>query len=140
MASGDVRGDRVNADLSVASASGDADVRRVDGAIRARAVSGSLTFGVVEGDVQITGVSGDVWLASAGSDVNARTVSGDVTVGVASGRRVWLDLGSASGETVSELGTTDDGTGVGPQVEIRISTVSGDVRVRKAGDDGRLSA
>ena len=95
---------------------------------------------MVEGDVQITGVSGDIWVASVGGDVNARAVSGDVTVGVAAGRRVWLEFGSASGETVSELGAADDGRGTGPQVRDRISTVSGDVRVRKAGDDGRLSA
>jgi Toastrack DUF4097 len=139
-ASGDVRGERVGADLSVASASGDADVRRVDGAVRARTVSGSLSFGAVEDDAQITGVSGDIWLASAGGDVTARSVSGDVTVGVVPGRRVWLDLGSASGETVSELGPADDARPEGPQVEIRVTTVSGDVRVRRADDESRLSA
>jgi len=131
VASGDVEGGTVGGDLSVHSASGDVAVGTVGGATTVRTASGDTELGRVAGSVQITTASGDVGIerAEAGR-LNLKTVSGDVTVGVAPGTRVWLDLGSTSGDAISELDGSDGGDAA---LEIRAASVSGDILVRRAG-------
>ena len=92
-----------------------------------------MTLGTVRGSVQLATVSGDVEIGSVASgSTTVRTVSGDVEVGVARGTRVYLDLGSTSGETVSELDMSEAGGGGGADLELQIGTISGDIRVVRA--------
>ena len=130
VANGDVEGGAVGDDLSVHSASGDVHVGSVGGTTTVRTASGETELGRVGGSAQITTASGDVGIDRAETGrLNLRTVSGDVTVGVAPGTRVWLDLGSTSGDAVSELDGSD---GDGASLEIRAASVSGDIVVRRA--------
>ena len=133
VASGDVEGGAVGGDLSVHSASGDVHVGSVGGATTVRTASGDTELGRVAGSVQVTTASGDVEIerAEAGR-LNLKSVSGDVTVGVATGTRVWLDLGSTSGDAISELDGSDGGDA---SLEIRAASVSGDILVRRAKGD-----
>jgi DUF4097 and DUF4098 domain-containing protein YvlB len=132
VASGDVHGDRVDGDLKVHSASGDVRVASVGGGATVNTASGDISVGAVGGSANANSASGDVRIGQVGAgSVHARTMSGDVAVGVARGSRVWLDLASVSGETVSEL---DAAEGIdGPTTaELHLSSVSGDIRVHRA--------
>ena len=134
VASGDVEGGTVGGDLSVHSASGDVRVGSVGGGTTVRTASGDTELGDVAGSVQITTASGDVGIERAAAGrLNLKTVSGDVIVGVSPGTRVWLDLGSTSGDAISELDGSDGGDA---SLEIRAASVSGDILVRRAKGGG----
>ena len=134
VASGDVSGGNIGSRFSFISASGDARVRHIGGAVTGKSASGEVTLGAVRGSVQLATVSGDVEIGSVASgSTTVRTVSGDVAVGVARGTRVYLDLGSTSGDTVSELDMSEAAThGGGADLELQVGTVSGDIRVMRA--------
>ncbi len=132
-ASGDIIGRSVGGDLRFAGASGDVQVGEVTGVVNGKTASGDVQVATAGGSVQLMGASGDVDLGSVSSgDVTIRSVSGDIKIGVARGTQVWLDLGSTSGDAVSELDPSDGG-GEGETVELHVNTVSGDIRVRSAG-------
>jgi DUF4097 and DUF4098 domain-containing protein YvlB len=130
--SGDLMGSRVGGDLSAHTASGDVRVGTIGGAVVARTASGDLTLEEVDGSVQAATVSGDVEIRSllAGT-VRLHSVSGDVQAGIPSGVDVYLDLGSTSGDVSSDLEGADAPV-EGPQLELTATTVSGDIRVRRA--------
>lgn len=130
--SGDVAGSTLGGDLTMHGASGDLQVRRVDGGLTARTASGDLRIGEVGGLIVATTVSGEVEIGSVeGSRVEVRSVSGDVEVGVPQGHGVYLDLASTSGDVRSDLDAEPAPDG-GPDLELSISTVSGDIHVRRA--------
>lgn len=131
-ASGDVRVGAIEGDASLTTASGDVEIGSIRGALHGRSASGDITIGDLSGDGQATSASGDITIGSASADLALRSVSGDIEVGVPQGMRVWFDLSSTSGDTLSELepgGTGDDREGASA---IRATTVSGDVRIRRA--------
>jgi DUF4097 and DUF4098 domain-containing protein YvlB len=132
-ASGDVRARSVGGALTASTASGDVRVDSVGGEVSARTASGDVSLGETAGLVRITTASGDVALGNAGPGVtDVRTVSGQVEIGVAPGTRAYLDVSSLSGATVSELPVSDDPTaGTGHELEVRVSSTSGSVRVRR---------
>lgn len=130
--SGDVKGRHVGGDLTVHGASGDVTVTQVCGALVMRTASGDLRVGEADGSVQVNTMSGDLQIRSLGGpSAELRSLSGDIEVGVPQGRGVYLDLSSLNGDVRSDLesGTTPQG---GPDLDLVASTVSGDVRVRRA--------
>jgi DUF4097 and DUF4098 domain-containing protein YvlB len=132
-ASGDVEIELAGA-VSVNSASGDTRIGHCLGHMKVNLVSGDLTVGAADGQVEAHTVSGDQRLETVGpAAVAANSVSGDVLVRVRRGATVWLDVRSLSGDTHSELelgeGPPSDATHV---MELRITTVSGDVRIERA--------
>jgi putative adhesin len=137
--SGDVAGKRVGGDASVATASGNVALARVDGSLILRTASGDVAVGGAGRDVRVTTASGDVEIGTvARGEATVRAVSGDVNIGVASGTAVWMDLSSVTGAATSELEQTDGATGSGaPALELRVATVSGDVRVQRVEGIGR---
>jgi DUF4097 and DUF4098 domain-containing protein YvlB len=130
-ASGDARVDVVRGPATLGTASGGVRVGSAGGAVEIRTASGDVDLDAAGGDTSVRSASGDVTVGrTVGGDVRLTTVSGDVTVGVLPGRRVWLDLSSASGRLASEL--DDDGSGDGAaELTVAVRTVSGDVRVRR---------
>jgi DUF4097 and DUF4098 domain-containing protein YvlB len=132
LASGDVQGRHALGDLVANTASGDIQVDRVDGELVARTASGDVQVRASGSSVQITTASGDVRVSGLSlGEATIRSVSGDVQVGVARGTRVWLDLSSVSGDTVSDLEMGDGpAAGEAAALELRASTVSGDIHVR----------
>lgn len=131
-ASGDTRIGSIGGDLSLTTASGDVAIGSVEGAINARSASGDLEIGGVTGATRVTSASGDLTIGSASADLALRSVSGDIEVGVPAGMRIWFDLSSTSGDTVSELEPGEDLDDARGSFEIRAATVSGDVRIRRA--------
>lgn len=131
VASGQLRGGSVLGDVRAHSASGNVRLGDIAGSFVGHTVSGDLTTGAVDGAIQVSGVSGRVEVgAVGGGNVTVRSVSGDIQVGVARGTRVWLDLRSTSGETVSEL-EASDGAESGSALELHVTTVSGDIRIHR---------
>jgi DUF4097 and DUF4098 domain-containing protein YvlB len=82
-----------------------------------KAVSGDVRIESVEGDLDLKSVSGDLFAGRVGGRLDANTVSGDVQVReVGRGARVKTVSGDQTIESVAEG-------------EVRIQSVSGDVRV-----------
>jgi DUF4097 and DUF4098 domain-containing protein YvlB len=120
--------------VAVDTASGDVTVGHCAGRLRANLVSGDLVLRRADGPVEAHSVSGDQRLESVGpATVVADSVSGDVVVRVRRGATVWLDVRSISGETQSELEVGDGPPADADEVmELRVNTVSGDVRIERA--------
>jgi hypothetical protein len=156
-ASGSVRVEHADGDASVSTASGSIVVGPVRGRAELRTASGSIHLGPVDGSVRVRGVSGRIDIEGARGSVTAKTVSGDVHVdrlgagqvrvdsvsgcvrlAVASGLHVWMDLSSVSGRTTSELTPDDAGSpahrAAPARLDIKVSTVSGDVHVTRAAE------
>jgi DUF4097 and DUF4098 domain-containing protein YvlB len=130
-ASGDVQIDEVGGDLTVTTASGEITVGSVGGRLETRTTSGDVEVAATTGSTRMASASGDLSIASAGSAVWLRTVSGDIAIGVPMGMRVWFDVSSTSGDAVSELDAGAEGD-AGADFEIVATSVSGDIRIRRA--------
>ena len=150
-ASGDLELERV-ANLRVKAASGDVRVEHVDGDARVQIASGDLELAHVLGQAEVATASGDVRVGKAGAGLKVQTASGDqeigsvaegpveltsasgdVRVGIRRGSRVFLDVRSASGDVDSELEVGDDpGDDEGPLIELKVTTMSGDVSLVRA--------
>ncbi len=131
-ASGDVSAGAVAGSLVAKSASGDIDVRAVADTATASTVSGDLRLGRAGGAATLNTVSGDIDLELAKAGVRINTVSGDVAVAMRPGLLLWLDVQSVSGSVSSDLEVSDAPAAEGEQVELRVRTVSGDVRLSTA--------
>jgi DUF4097 and DUF4098 domain-containing protein YvlB len=132
-ASGDVRVERCTGG-KMASVSGDVNVRMAEGECTTQTVSGDVRIGVLRGDLRGRTVSGDLVLECAvEGELSVGTVSGDVRIGIQRGSRLAVDANSASGDLSSEVDLSDDASpGDGPVVDVRVQTVSGDVRLVRA--------
>jgi hypothetical protein len=158
--SGDVEVDEVDGAATVKSGSGDVSLERVEGDLSAQTGSGDLELGRVVGRATVRSASGDVLVRDAASGLTAQTASGDVRVeavsagevslqsasgdvyvGVRRGRTLWVDAKSMSGDTTSDFEVGDapqDEDEGGPLVELRVSTMSGDVHVARAAAHAEL--
>jgi DUF4097 and DUF4098 domain-containing protein YvlB len=151
-ASGDVSFDELAGDVDVKSASGDIELRRIGGRASINSASGDVDIDEVAGEAVVRSASGDVEIGEALASVTVQTASGDQsvrsvtsgrvtmqsasgdqTVGIAHGTRAFLDVKTMSGDATSELDVADDpGSGEGPQVEVRATAMSGDIRIVRA--------
>jgi DUF4097 and DUF4098 domain-containing protein YvlB len=147
-ASADLRARGRFAAAELATASGDVAVERVDGEARAKSASGDLSLGDIgggrlqtaSGDVHVDSVESSLEVQTASGDqqidevasgrIALKAASGDVHVGVRRGSAVWVDAGSLTGDTTSDLELGDEpADDEAPAVELKVSTMSGDVRI-----------
>jgi DUF4097 and DUF4098 domain-containing protein YvlB len=150
-ASGDVRADDVvRADVTVASGdtrlevvrdgadfratSGDISVGRVGGRLAASLSSGDINIDELGGDGDVETASGDVTIQRyGGGSVAIRTVSGDVRVGLPAGIRVDPEISTLSGKVSLPAPADSPASGDRRPVKVRLRTVSGDIRIERAG-------
>jgi DUF4097 and DUF4098 domain-containing protein YvlB len=135
-ASGDLAVDQVN-DVRVNSASGDVVATRIASSVKIKCSSGDVQIAQVAGDAHLVVVSGDVNAYVDGPGVlDVHAVSGDVTVGIREGLTVAVDAKSVSGDLRSDIELSDSGSlddESDGRVDLKIVTVSGDVRIRRGG-------
>jgi hypothetical protein len=113
----DVRARGSFGDVSVKTASGDTYFEDVAGTFSANSASGDIGVSRARSSVTVNTASGDIELGAADGPVKANLVSGDLTVGTA---RSSLAAQTVSGD--QEIGAISSG-------EVRLNSVSGDVRV-----------
>jgi DUF4097 and DUF4098 domain-containing protein YvlB len=132
--SGDVTVSNAFHELGIDVASGSITVGTAHRRAAIHNVSGTVDVGEAKFDLTARSVSGDLRIGStARGSVSLTSVSGDIDVGVAAGKRTYLDVHSISGDMRSDLDVSSaphaDGA---PDVELRAKTVSGDVTIRRA--------
>jgi DUF4097 and DUF4098 domain-containing protein YvlB len=144
--SGDVRCHELAAEVRIKSGSGDIDLGDVQGTTGISTGSGDVVIGqahaatVVKtgsGDLEVKRSEADVSLSTASGDLTlghvprgkvvAKNVSGDVRVGIPSGTPVWTDINTVTGSVASNLASAGKPAEGEPYVELRATTVSGDV-------------
>jgi DUF4097 and DUF4098 domain-containing protein YvlB len=149
-ASGDIAVEYVTGNATIHTASGNILVDRVDGRSSVNAASGDVTMTLAGGDVTAHTASGDVTVDEAGGSVKVNTASGavrigcvrhgvtrlkaasgDMSVGIAQGTRVWLDVATASGRTLSDLDVTASAAGGQPDLTLALRTASGDIDIHR---------
>lgn len=149
--SGDVMCDRLEAEVRVKSGSGDVELGEVHGKIGISTGSGDVTLGLVhdttvvktgsgdldvkrpEGSLQFSTASGDLQVGPvAHGSIVAKSASGDIRVAVPEGTPVWTDINTVSGEVASNLVSAGKPADGQPHLEIRATTVTGDVVLARA--------
>jgi Toastrack DUF4097 len=133
-ASGDVSLEAIGGGAKISTASGDVRVRRVEGEATLRSASGDIAVDEATSSVTVQSASGDQRLGAVTSGrVTMQSASGDQTVGISRGSRVRIDVRTMSGDTSSELEIEDSpALGEGPEVELRATSMSGDIRILRA--------
>ena len=118
----------------VNTASGDVQVDSAAGGGTIRSASGDVQIAEAAKQVKLQTASGDMLIGSiAEGSVDVKSASGDVRIGIKQGSRLHVDASSLSGDTTSdvELGGVEVATG-GPLVEVKGTTMSGDIRIVRA--------
>lgn len=144
--SGDIEVDRSRDELRVKTGSGEVEVGLATATLVVATGSGDISIGTAEAGTALKTGSGDIVVHDARTDVSAMTGSGDVQVGritrgvvkakaasgtihvgVPAGIPVWTDVSCVTGSVRSNLqgaGQPEEGQ---DHIEIRATTVSGDV-------------
>lgn len=132
--SGDITITDAGADTSVATGSGDIRITTIAGTAATKTGSGDVVVGELDGQLETKSGSGDtsVERARAGA-IHVRSASGDVRVGVAEGTAAWLDVSSVSGHVDQALPESTGPSADQARLTVGVSTVSGDIEIRRAG-------
>jgi DUF4097 and DUF4098 domain-containing protein YvlB len=121
--------------LDVRTASGDVGVGPVDTVMKCRTASGDVQCLSAAAKTEIVCASGEVnIMANQPGQLTVKVVSGDVHVSVARGLCVDVHGNTVSGEMSSDidLDATGDTSTNEEEIAIKITTVSGDIRIDKA--------
>ena len=131
--SGDVRVGSVGGTARVVTGSGSVDVRDGHGALSLKSGSGDVAVASASGDASLFTASGDLSVGRVDrGKVQLRNVSGDIRLGVAAGTPVWTEVSTTTGRVHSSLapvGPPQDGQ---DHVEVRATSVSGDIHLTQA--------
>jgi hypothetical protein len=126
--SGDVRVGTAAGSVGISTGSGDVRLGTTSAAAVLKTGSGDLTVARAEADLSLSTASGDLEVGRFDrGGLRTKSASGDVRIGIPRGVPVWTDITTVSGRIRSDLasaGQPDEGQ---DHVEVRASTVSGDV-------------
>jgi len=131
--SGKVIVGKVGGNASIATGSGSSVLAEVGGEAKVTTGSGHIEIGRAGDAFEAFTASGKIDIGRVDHGrVRAKTVSGKVTVGVARGTAALLDVSTMSGRVRSELEPGAAPADGEKQVELVISTLSGNVEVARA--------
>ncbi|KRB78587.1 hypothetical protein ASE01_04850 [Nocardioides sp. Root190] len=149
--SGDVALGAVAGDLRIRSGSGAVSVQSSSGAASISTGSGSVRIGYAARPVVVKTGSGDLEILESEDDVastsgsgsvavrrarrgriSAKGASGNVIVGVPAGIAVWTDISTVTGRVSSTLPSVGQPEPGADHVELRVTTVSGDIALAPA--------
>jgi DUF4097 and DUF4098 domain-containing protein YvlB len=126
--SGDVTLGRSAASLVVSTGSGSVQIRSAEDTAAVKSGSGDIQVEDAHTDVSTMTGSGDLNLGRIRrGKVKAKAASGDIHVGVPAGIPVWTDISCISGSVRSNLQGAGQPDGDQDYIEIRATTVSGDI-------------
>lgn len=144
--SGDVVLGEVGGDLRIRSGSGTIAVRSAAGAASISTGSGGVRIGYAARPVVVKTGSGDLEILESDDDVastsgsgsvavrrarrgriSAKGASGNVAVGIPAGTPVWTDISTVTGRVSSTLPSVGQPEPGADHVELRVTTVSGDI-------------
>ena len=131
--SGDVTLDVLHGEASISTGSGDVRIEHSHAPVVVKTGSGDLEVHRAETDLAMSTGSGDTVIHTAHRGrLSVKGASGDVQVGIPEGVAVWTDITTVSGSVRSGIrgeGEPEEGQ---PYVEVRATTVSGDVVLGRA--------
>lgn len=128
--SGDVQVHACDGDLLVATGSGDIELRHCRGPVAAKTGSGRLVIDEAESDVAFSAGSGELELRRTHrGKVTIKGASTDCRIGIARDTPVWTDISTISGRATSDLDPLGEPAEGQEYVEVRITTVSGDIHL-----------
>ena len=126
--SGDVRIGEAQAAVAVSTGSGDVEIGRNRGPAVVKTGSGDVRFREATTEVSLMTGSGDLVLDTVRAGrFHAKGASGSIHVGIPAGTPVWTDITTLSGRIHSDVEGAGEPTEDADHVELRASTVSGDV-------------
>jgi DUF4097 and DUF4098 domain-containing protein YvlB len=130
--SGDIDLGEVHGTTGISTGSGDVVLGSVHDSVVIKTGSGDLQVNRAESDVSLSTASGDLTIAQARrGKVTAKNVSGDVRVGIPTGTPVWTDISTVTGSVANRLDSVGKPADGQDFVELRASTVSGDVHLQQ---------
>ena len=130
--SGDVRVEAFGGGATVRTGSGDVTVGTAAGPLHVVTASGDTSLEEGVADVTVASASGDVHVAGfRRGALQVKNVSGDVHLGVPPRVPVWTDVRSVSGSVASGLESRGEPADGQDYIEIRATTVSGDIRLEQ---------
>ncbi len=126
--SGDVEIGELRGPARLSTGSGDITVRAASSPVDAKSGSGSIEVREATADASLSTASGDVRVGRfPAGRLSARNVTGDIRIGVPAGVPVWTDVTSTTGAVRSTLVGAGEPAEGQDYVELRATTVSGDV-------------
>lgn len=126
--SGDVHLGEVRATAAVSTGSGDVVIEHSLGSVVVKTGSGDLEIADAEGDVAMKTGSGDTVIRAARRGrITSKGASGSVRIGIPAGTPVWTDVTTVTGRLTSSIEGVGQPEPGADHVELRASTVSGDV-------------
>ncbi|NYI44282.1 DUF4097 and DUF4098 domain-containing protein YvlB [Nocardioides aromaticivorans] len=126
--SGDIVLDAADGVASISTGSGDVRIGHASRSVVVKTGSGDLEVLESEDDIASTTGSGRLTVRNARRGrISAKGASGDILVGVPVGTPVWTDITTITGRVSSTLPSAGQPEPGADHVEIRATTVSGDV-------------
>lgn len=129
--SGDIFAESIEGEVNLKTTSGDITINSVIGKIFAKTTSGEIETGKIEGSVDMQSVSGNIKSDDfkITADSNIKTTSGEVKMYLNEESNCEIDTDTVSGNIT--LPSRRNVMGHEPYVELKIKTVSGNIRLGK---------
>lgn len=126
--SGDISIQTANSETAVSTGSGDVQLVRAAGPLVVKTGSGDLEVTEAANDVTMkTGSGATVIRAARRGRITSTGASGDVRIGIPEGTPVWTDVKTVTGRLHSSIQGVGEPEPGADHVELRATTVSGDV-------------
>lgn len=130
--SGDIVLGTVGGTVALSTGSGDVQLQHVQESGVVKTGSGDVLVRQMTADLTVSTGSGDMVVeVMSGGGLQAKSASGDVVVGVSAGIPVWTDISTISGSIRSDLAGAGEPSPGDPFLEIRATTVSGDIDLKQ---------